>query len=479
MIIRQSALVRLGLLLLCACAVTVVARAQQEPGMNFVYGYQAFAYSDSTSLFELDYQFAEQGLSYVDKGKGPTGSLYLRFVLLDEKGSKALATDWITATPAPSEKQEPRDLLGVKYFELRPGRYSAELYFEDLGKPEHRDSTTFLLVVRSFAGRKLQLSDIEMISEDVNATTDAANPFYKNGWAVIPSPAGQVVPPFLLLTTYVEIYNAQQIPTSEFNVSYSLADSTGKIFYQQDKQLKRPESATMLDINRIDLTELPSGTYYLLIKAVNGLRVAATDSAVVVKPISVINPEKDAALAEARRRTPAVTDVVDPIYAGKTEAELEEEFQKIRYIAVNAEIDAWKQVSGVDARGRFLTMFWLRRDPTPGTPLNEYREDYFARVEVARVSYRAPMAKKGWDSDRGRILLQYGKPDGIDRHPSDYNRKPYEVWTYSRDNMVFVFVDRAQTGTYALVHSNAKSEPRDENWVANFAILDRTFEVKR
>lgn len=482
MLKRQSIITRPGLVLAFLCALCGISMAQEPMGLNLVYGYQAYAYSDSTSLLELDYQFSERGLTYVDKGNGKIGSLYLRLTLLDAQGRRAMMTDWVTTTPAPADSQDAREMLGVKFFEVLPGAYTAEIYFEDLADRRRRDSASFPLRVRSFSDGQLALSDVEVVTEDVQSTDDASNPFYKNGWALIPNPSGQIIPPFLLLTTYVEIYNTGRIATSEFNLDYSLADSSRKIFYQMEKQIKRPTTGTSaFDINRIDVSELPSGTYYLVIKAVDGLRLAMTDSAMVFRAITISNPEKDQALAARRAATAGNLDVeaIDPIYAGKKEEELEEEFEKARYVAQNVEVNTWKQLLGAEAKARFLTYFWSRRDPSPGTTTNEYRDDYYARVETARTSYRAPVAKRGWDSDRGRILLQYGKPDGIDRHHHDYNRKPFEIWRYQSNNLEFVFVDRGNTGSFNLVHSNAPSEPRDENWESNYAVLDRNFEVRR
>ena len=63
-----------------------------------------------------------------------------------------------------------------------------------------------------------------------------------------------------------------------------------------------------------------------------------------------------------------------------------------------------------------METFWYRRDPTPDTVENEFREEYFRRVMYAneRFGGRIP----GWKTDRGRIYIVYGPPDEIDSHPS-------------------------------------------------------------
>jgi GWxTD domain-containing protein len=156
--------------------------------------------------------------------------------------------------------------------------------------------------------------------------------------------------------------------------------------------------------------------------------------------------------------------IVDPEYAGLKEEELNEEYSKVRYIASDPESNVWRELHGAESKARFLTGFWGVRDPSPGTPENEARQEYAKRVEEARNMYAAPMTPRGWDSDRGRVLLKYGKPDGVERHFQEFNKKPYEVWSYTQMNYQFVFIDRTQTGAFTLVHSTAPSEVRNTNW---------------
>jgi GWxTD domain-containing protein len=158
------------------------------------------------------------------------------------------------------------------------------------------------------------------------------------------------------------------------------------------------------------------------------------------------------------------------------EEELDLEFTKVKFIATESEKKVWGELNGPVPKGRFLTGYWIRRDPTPGTPVNEAYDSYQKRLHEAEGLYRSPMTPRGWDSDRGRILLQYGKPDNQDRHFQDYNRRPYEIWTYSQYGYEFVFVDRTQTGTYPLVHSTAPGEFKFDDWEREFAMLDKHIE---
>ena len=106
----------------------------------------------------------------------------------------------------------------------------------------------------------------------------------------------------------------------------------------------------------------------------------------------------------------------------------------------------------------FIESFWRRRDPSPGTPENEFRDQYAARFAYANAQFRA--GRPGWKTDRGRIYILLGPPNYIDRNPMGRTstERPSEVWTYMGLNhpqlpssMEFRFVDFFGTGDLEIV----------------------------
>ena len=456
-----------------------------QPGpLDFLYTYSAFAYDDTSTIVEFDIEFSEGGLVYTKGSDGvEKGELYTRVKFRNDRSGDESAIDWITQIPKPAEGSQPRLLLGSKPVALPPGAYTAQVFYMDLGAKTRRDSTTFRLDVPSFAGRKFQVSDIKLIS-DATESEDIKSPFHKSGYLMFPNVGGIVGPPFLTLNTYVEFYNANEMPTSEFHVNYKLADAHKRIFYAREVAQPRPPGSVMMDYQSFPLDSLPSGDYFVVVQAFNGLSHSASDTGMVFRSFTVVNPWMDstmAALRKSRGTPPAspsvgtLSGVTDPLYAGLKESELDEEFAKAKYIAGDPEKTIWDGLSGADPKSRFLTNFWMIRDSKPSTPENEARDEYYKRVAEAASFYSSPMTPKGWNSDRGRILLQYGKPDNIDRHPQDFNRKPYEIWTYSGMNYQFAFVDRTQTGFYRLVHSTAPGETQYENWELEYTQLNKNW----
>jgi GWxTD domain-containing protein len=97
----------------------------------------------------------------------------------------------------------------------------------------------------------------------------------------------------------------------------------------------------------------------------------------------------------------------------------------VRYILSPEEDKGYKALKTDEDRTKAIEAFWLRRDPTPGTPANEYREGYFGRVEEANSLFRGDSGL-GWTTDRGKLYLIAGAPQF--RTGAGEER---ETWTYS------------------------------------------------
>jgi GWxTD domain-containing protein len=104
----------------------------------------------------------------------------------------------------------------------------------------------------------------------------------------------------------------------------------------------------------------------------------------------------------------------------------------VAYIITDAERAAFKRLDTDEERERFVEQFWLRRDPTPGTVENEFKEEHYRRIAFANEHFSPPSGLPGWKTDRGRIYITFGPPDEIDAHPSGVadQPEPLEHWRY-------------------------------------------------
>lgn len=106
-------------------------------------------------------------------------------------------------------------------------------------------------------------------------------------------------------------------------------------------------------------------------------------------------------------------------------------------------------------RKSFIEEFWKRRDPIPETAINEFKEEYFLRIEQANKLF-GEGGKQGWLSDRGRIWITLGPPDHRETYPrgQSFYGFPVEIWHYGFYQIYFI--DRFWNGNYQLDPASAR-----------------------
>jgi GWxTD domain-containing protein len=155
----------------------------------------------------------------------------------------------------------------------------------------------------------------------------------------------------------------------------------------------------------------------------------------------------------------------------KLRKELETPYRKwlnedVAYIITDEEKAAFKRLQTDEEREQFIEQFWLRRDPTPDTVENEFKEEHYRRIAYANEHYASGIP--GWKTDRGRIYIEYGPPDEIEDHSSGgtYERPieegggttstyPFQIWRYRYiegigTNVMIEFVDPTMSGEFRM-----------------------------
>jgi GWxTD domain-containing protein len=183
-------------------------------------------------------------------------------------------------------------------------------------------------------------------------------------------------------------------------------------------------------------------------------------------------------------------DAVDPLKRPVTEKEkkknakaLKQELSKpykkwldedVVYIITDEERAAFKQLSNDEERDNFIEAFWQRRDPTPDTEENEFKEEHYQRIAYANEHFAAGVP--GWKTDRGRIYVVFGKADEVESHPSGgtYERPmdegggetstyPFEQWRYRYiegigQEVIIEFVDTCMCGEYHMTMDRSEKD---------------------
>src|SRR6184192_4683742 len=143
--------------------------------------------------------------------------------------------------------------------------------------------------------------------------------------------------------------------------------------------------------------------------------------------------------------------------------------EDVVYIITPEERNAFLQLETNEEREQFIEQFWLRRSSNPDLPDNDFKEEHYRRIAYANEHYASGIP--GWKTDRGRMYIQWGKPDETESHPSGgtYNREsyegggststyPFERWFYRYlpgvgSGIELEFVDPTGSGEYRLARN--------------------------
>ena len=209
--------------------------------------------------------------------------------------------------------------------------------------------------------------------------------------------------------------------------------------------------------------------------------------------------------ASASTAQPQSSQPVDPLKRSPTEkekrqqkrnlnVELSKTYKKwlnedVVWIITDEERAAFKQLTNDEERDNFIEAFWQRRDPTPDTEENEYKEEHYRRIAYANEHFAAGIP--GWKTDRGRIYIMYGPPDEIDSHPSGgtYERPmeegggetstfPFEDWRYRYlegigQEVIIEFVDTCMCGDYHMTIDRSEKDALKETPNAGLTLYEQ------
>jgi GWxTD domain-containing protein len=124
------------------------------------------------------------------------------------------------------------------------------------------------------------------------------------------------------------------------------------------------------------------------------------------------------------------------------------------YLIAKDERDEFLNLKTVEEKENFIEVFWRKRDPTPVTEANEFKEIYYERIAFANEHFASGLS--GWKTDRGIVYILYGKPDKIEKSRSNFeglHNVLFEKWTYEnlpekKPKTQFIFLDPTESDEF-------------------------------
>ncbi|HHN47331.1 MAG TPA: GWxTD domain-containing protein [Bacteroidales bacterium] len=351
--------------------------------------------------------------------------------------------------------------LDQQRFLLPNGDYTLEITINDLNTESdptvHTENISINLLPDTITLSSIQLAErIE--------PAEVSGPLTKSGYDIYPYVDFFYPADRNRILFYIEIYNAaQQLGEDEgFLVSSSIEVFETRRVMADFNRFKR-ESARSVNvlINTFDISRLPSGNYFLVVNVRDRNNEPLASNRVFFQrsnPNLALNPEDFEHVEIANSFAEQITEHDSLVYfiraLGPISTYSEREFA---FRLTNT--------GKVKEMQQYFYNFWLQHDPARP---QEAWKNYYIEISRADANFKTRV-KRGYETDRGRVFLQYGPPNTISQSYDEPSAFPYEIWHYyainGQRNKRFVFYSRDfATNDFELIHSDVIGELANHRW---------------
>ena len=392
----------------------------QRPDVpEFYVDAMAFQSNDSlTTRVDIYIQVPHEALRFVSSDSEFVARYEITVNFLGEEGNAVMEKIWNEETHLRTFEQTQAKngySLTQRSISLPPGSYVMRTQLREM---ESRKVSTQIrkITVPVYKDIRFGMSDIMLVNHVTNASGHTT---------IVPNVSGNLynVPDGFFL--FFEVYNTTKADSLE--LTYTITDKREKQIYTQIVHRRLEGKRTQM-ISKVDSSRYPVGLYQLEVNA-----------------RTLPNERDSVSYAIQKKRGFVMRWGNTPL----TIVDLDLAVRQTRYISSDKEFDTMNDAPTIDEKQRLFQEFWRKRDPSPDTQRNEYMEEYYSRVQYSNEHFSHYI--DGWRTDMGMVFIILGSPNNVDRHPFDYDSKPYEIWSYYEYDRQAVFVDETGFGDYRLV----------------------------
>ena len=461
------------------CSIVAIAmgigpsqHAAAQAGLDIGVDYAAFAYTPSESLVEIYLGIGAASLDYADSDGGFQATLPMELGLWHASDAALESTPeeavWAQSYSMDFDVPDTSSLAVGQVFvrqvrvAVPPGEYELKVAVS-AGSDAPLSAARDLIVPDFAVPDACAFSDITLASQ-IRRSEDREDAFYKNGLFILPNARELYGEGASTLFYYAEAYNTDCAATAagEYTLLTYVAEANrpAPLTGLQKRSVRKVRPTDVL-VGTFQLDALVSGTYFLRFAILNAENESIVEQS---RKFFVYNPSISGIAAEEE----AAISFESSGYASMPEEEVETAMDHVRGIATEQEERRIRRIDDLGEKRRFLMEFWQVRDPSPGTAVNEFRDEFYSRLMYANERYSI-RSREGWDTDRGQVLIKYGRPSAIEPHLYERGLKPYEVWQYNsipgEGQAHFVFADLNGFGDFELIHATVAGERKMVNWL--------------
>jgi GWxTD domain-containing protein len=389
------------------------------------------------------------------RGASQVSQYRVEVAVLDSAGLELQHSDWTRDVPASLAHARGSTIVESFGFDAAPGRYRVRVRLV----PSAGETVERTVDVAAYANSPA-MSDLLLANGVRQPGSDTETPapgeIRRAGLLMRSAPVPRLTPAQATLSWYAEVY-PRSAATGEMRAEV-LGPGGRSVIATPPRPVTFPETGG-LTRGSLDLAGLPEGSYTLRLRLHLGDTTLVAESPFAMSSVAALVAEQPATGA-IRAEAP------EDLFSEADEARLDSLAAPLVFVVESQREMALYRTLTTEGKRRFLREFWARRDPTPGTPENEARNDFYHGVAYANEAFkesgRADLP--GWNTDRGRVYLKNGRWDELLTRPAASPR-PYEVWKYTRGRpRYYVFQDQTGIGHYTLLGTNDRTEVGRAQW---------------
>jgi GWxTD domain-containing protein len=426
----------------------------QTPTLRAYMDNKQFYAPGSGNYLEIYFQFVGYSVNYIPVAEGLQGELAISIQLLD--GTTVVAQDAYRLQSPVMKDSIIDDFYDVKRFGLEPGKYTLALELLDVNSKNTSIKASQTIVIEDL-GDAITVSDIEAI--EYASKGDESSIFYKSGYNMVPRLSTFYPSQLTSIPVYFEFYNTQLLEDSICGLKQTVINTeTGFELSELTSYTKEKTGEVLPVLRNVDITKIPTGKYALMYTLISREMTELTTQSYLFERSNDMEITLD-----------LETMVLDPSFqASITNDSVAYYLESLIPISKPAEIkniiDVLKK-KDLEKERKHIQAFWLKT--SPGTSYESWLK-YKAQVQLVERLYSNNF-QEGFETDRGRVYLQYGSPTNViikEVSPTEY---PYEIWQYNKigvfSNKRFIFYNPdLVNNAYRLLHSDMLGELKNPAW---------------
>jgi GWxTD domain-containing protein len=412
-------------------------------------------YSPSSGNYlEVYIQFVGHTVNYLSVPSGLQGQIAISLDI--KKGTERVKGDAYRLETPLMKDSIVEDFYDVKRIQLDPGTYTLSIQLVDLNRQEPPISTEFPIEISDLS-KEINCSDIQTI--EYARASESSSVFSKSGYFMIPRLSTFYPKELKSIPVYLEIYNTNQFLDTLFGLKQWITSvDTGKEIESLTYYSKHSSGEVIPILRNVDISTLTTGKYSLNYTIISKSMVELTTQSYLFERSNDIEQTID-----------IENLVLDPSFqASITNDSVQFYLESLIPISKPAEIKNIIRVlksKNEELQRKHIQAYWNKTSAKNPT---ESWLKYKLQVLLVEKLYSNNF-QEGFETDRGRVYLQYGAPTTIVQREVSSTEYPYEIWQYNKigqfSNKRFIFYNPdLVNNAYRLLHSDMLGELKNPAW---------------